>query len=166
MEKDQAASLYEIYNRALANLALAEPVLWSIGAEEERKALTHAHTNIIVSLLTDLQAPIVRQYPELDTSESEEEPEDTLSSEEQEAVDRLTTDQVARIDRLLLEGCAPSWRKVARIVGTAMTQVGSEHPGIPDIFYAQRVAILVSNGHIESQGNLAFMRYSEVRLPS
>ena len=37
--------------------------------------------------------------------------------------------------------------------------------GIPDVFYAQRVRKLVEDGHLEAQGNLAYMRYSEVRLP-
>jgi hypothetical protein len=36
---------------------------------------------------------------------------------------------------------------------------------VPDVFYSQRAKALVENGLLESQGNLDFMRYSEVRLP-
>ena len=39
-------------------------------------------------------------------------------------------------------------------------------PNIPDIYYAQRVRRLVAVGELESQGNLEYMRYSEVRLPA
>jgi hypothetical protein len=38
--------------------------------------------------------------------------------------------------------------------------------GIPDIFYSQRIRELVEKKLLESQGDLQFMRYSEVRLPS
>lgn len=37
---------------------------------------------------------------------------------------------------------------------------------IPDVFYSHRVRDLVSNGHLEAQGNLHRMRFSEVRLAS
>ena len=37
--------------------------------------------------------------------------------------------------------------------------------GIPDLFYAERLRKLVQDGRLESQGNLAYMRLSEVRLP-
>jgi len=37
-------------------------------------------------------------------------------------------------------------------------------PGIPDIYYANRVRALVEAGRLESQGNLDYMRFSEVRL--
>ena len=35
---------------------------------------------------------------------------------------------------------------------------------VPDGYYAQRVALLVDSGKLESQGNLEYMRFSEVRL--
>ena len=38
-------------------------------------------------------------------------------------------------------------------------------PDVPDIYYAQRVRRLVAVGELESQGNLEYMGYSEVRLP-
>ena len=38
-------------------------------------------------------------------------------------------------------------------------------PDVPDIYYAQRVRHLVEVGKLESQGDLHYMRYSEVRLP-
>jgi len=38
-------------------------------------------------------------------------------------------------------------------------------PKVPDIFYAERVRNLVAEGKLESQGNLLYMGFSEVRLP-
>jgi hypothetical protein len=69
------------------------------------------------------------------------------------------------IDAALLGDCAVSWRKVARVVGTAMRALQDSQPDIPAGYYAQRVALLVSAGRLESQGNLEYMRFSEVRLP-
>lgn len=65
----------------------------------------------------------------------------------------------------MLAQASASWRKVARIVGMAIEQLRERIPDVPDIYYAQRVQNLVALGKLESQGNLAFMRFSEVRLP-
>ena len=70
------------------------------------------------------------------------------------------------MDRVLLAQSAHSWRKVARIVGMAIGELSERLPNIPDVYYAQRVQRLVAVGELESQGNLAYMRYSEVRLPA
>ena len=37
--------------------------------------------------------------------------------------------------------------------------------GLPDLYYAQRVKLLVESGALLSESNLDYMRYSEVRLP-
>jgi hypothetical protein len=39
-------------------------------------------------------------------------------------------------------------------------------PGIPDSFYAERVRLLVECGKLLAEGDLRFMRYSEVKLRS
>jgi len=38
-------------------------------------------------------------------------------------------------------------------------------PGLPDLYYANRVRVLVERGLLVAEGNLDYMRYSEVRLP-
>ena len=55
--------------------------------------------------------------------------------------------------------------KVACIVGMTIGGLSEKFPNIPDVYYAQRVRRLVAVGELESQGNLEYMRYSEVRLP-
>jgi TPR repeat protein len=39
-------------------------------------------------------------------------------------------------------------------------------PGLPDVYFAQRIIHLVDTGALESQDNLRRMRFSEVRKPS
>ena len=97
---------------------------------------------------------------------NEFEPDGPLTPEQVAVVERLSRDDIAKIDEGLISNCCDRWRKVAMVVGTTMTG-GSTHryEDVPDVFYSQRVKALVEKGLLESQGNLDFMRYSEVRLP-
>jgi Protein of unknown function len=91
-------------------------------------------------------------------------PLDPLTPEEEARVGQLTESELNAIDEALLSNALPQWRKVAMVVG--LTMHGFEFPpGIPDVFFARRIQQLVGQGRLESQGNLEFMRFSEVRLP-
>ncbi len=96
--------------------------------------------------------------------ETELDSEPTL--QQQRLIDQLTPGQVSQVDTELLANCATQWRKVARVVGTTMLQFNGRFRGIPDVFFAKRVALLVAAGKLEAQGNLKRMRFSEVRLPA
>ncbi|MEI2431208.1 DUF3658 domain-containing protein [Lysobacter yananisis] len=76
----------------------------------------------------------------------------------------LRPGQIQGIDTALLNACDHRWRKVAWVVGTVMDNMPDRVPGIPDSFYAKRVAEMVATGRLEAQGDLSRMRYSEVRL--
>jgi hypothetical protein len=39
------------------------------------------------------------------------------------------------------------------------------YAGLSFIFYAQRLTQLADEGRLDSQGDISFMRFSEVRLP-
>lgn len=163
--REDAAALYDAYERALKAISEVEPVIWRLPKTPERDQYLHAHTGVIVSILSQLKAPLVLQYPELDTALPEGPPDTELDDEEQQTVLALSESQVALIDSLLLADCAPSWRKVARIVRTALTRGPEELTEVPVGFFTQRVKALVESGRLESQGNLDYMRFSEVRLP-
>jgi len=92
-------------------------------------------------------------------------PDPPLTPEQAIHVSRLKQEDLWEIDRLLLAQSATTWRKVARIVGMTMGELSERFPNIPDVYFAQRVRRLVAVGELESQGNLEYMRYSEVRLP-
>ena len=72
---------------------------------------------------------------------------------------------VQRIDAALLSHARSRERKVAMLVGLTMSNPDVCVPGLPDLYYAQRVKVLVERGLLVAEGNLDYMRYSEVRLP-
>ncbi|HSS65738.1 MAG TPA: DUF3658 domain-containing protein [Gammaproteobacteria bacterium] len=77
----------------------------------------------------------------------------------------LSPEFVQRIDHALLSHARTSNRKVAMLVGLTMSDPSLRVSGLPDIFYAERVKELVARGLLIAEGNLEYMRYSEVRLP-
>ena len=50
------------------------------------------------------------------------------------------------------------------LVGLAMNNEAIRVPGLPDLYYSQRVRALVERGELIVEGHLDFMRFSEVRL--
>ncbi len=87
-----------------------------------------------------------------------------LDADDLQAVAALTQDDLRAIDRALLASSSADWRKVALVVAAAMDVYPDLYHDIPDVFYGQRVKDLVSSGHLDAQGNLHRMRFSEVRL--
>ena len=98
-------------------------------------------------------------------TEESPKPDSPLTPDQQAKVSKLSDTEMQTIDNALISNTCHRWRKVARVVGTTMSGLTNRVIGIPDVFYAQRVRKLVEDGHLEAQGNLAYMRYSEVRLP-
>jgi len=98
-------------------------------------------------------------------SEQDVKPDPPLTPEQALRVSRLKQEDLWEMDRVLLAQSAPTWRKVARVVGMTIVELSERIPDVPDIYYAQRVRRLVAVGELESQGNLEYMGYSEVRLP-
>ncbi|HLA70843.1 MAG TPA: DUF3658 domain-containing protein [Steroidobacteraceae bacterium] len=96
---------------------------------------------------------------------ADHEPDPPLDVGQSLRVSKLTQAELQEMDRQLLAQASASWRKVARIVATTIRELRESIPGVPDTYYAQRVQNLVALGKLESQGNLAYMRFSEVRLP-
>jgi hypothetical protein len=99
-------------------------------------------------------------------SEEKPKPDPDLTDEEKTLVEELSHEDLEHIDAALLSNAKSNWRKVAMIVGMTMMELPNRVKGIPDIFYSQRVRKLVEDGHLEFQGNLQCMRFSEVRLPN
>ncbi len=85
--------------------------------------------------------------------------------EYQRNIDSLTADELQKIDDALLAGSATQYRKVARVVGSAMVLNDEFGKRIPDTFYLSRLQKLVREGKLIGAGNLDRMRYSEVKLP-
>lgn len=164
-ERDAAAALYEIYQRAFAVLCEADVVLSNAPETPWLTEIATAHHELAFAVMPGMMRyRIIGQYPELDTDRPEGPPDSLLDANEQAFVDRLTAAQVQRIDEALLSDCIASGRKVARIIGTAFTLLRDEMPEVPLGLYSQRVQALVAAGKLDSRGNLDYMRFSEVRL--
>jgi hypothetical protein len=88
-----------------------------------------------------------------------------LSAEEQLAAAKLTDADLQLIDAAIFDECSTRWLKVARVVTRTEDALSSRFPGISYIFYTQRLIKLAEDGRLESQGNLEYIRFSEVRIP-
>jgi hypothetical protein len=106
----------------------------------------------------------VHQYPEDYDPHGDNPP---LTAAQQEAVSRLTEADLLAIDAATIANIVDNWRKVARVVGTTISEFADQslYPGLGDVFYAQRIRLMVEKGLVEAVGDLKRMGYSEVRLP-
>jgi len=95
----------------------------------------------------------------------EQESDPPLSPEQRRIADTLGGEMVERIDAELLVHANDRPRKVAMLVGLAMSNPAVSVRGLPDLYYAERVRHLVKIGALEARGNLRSMRHSEVKLP-
>ena len=91
-------------------------------------------------------------------------PDSPLNSEQRALVAKLTASDIAWIDERVLDIAKPRWRKVAMIVAELMRRAGDRFPGVPDIYFAERVDGLITAGRLEAQGHRGFMLFCEVRL--
>ena len=95
-------------------------------------------------------------------------PDPPLSAEQSALVNALTPEQIQAIDDALMSNVAARWRKVARVVMSAMDDLdknGARVTEIPDIFYAERIRDMLKRGLLEGEGDFTRMSLSEVRLP-
>jgi hypothetical protein len=92
-------------------------------------------------------------------------PNDPVSPEERQAFARLRTGEVKDIDDAILSCATPYWQKVAMMVSLAEEKLRTKYPQFSHSLYTERIQLLQDEGRLESQGNLSYMRFSEVRLP-
>ncbi len=160
-------SLIKLTSEAIEKLDLAFSELFKISQEDRYQKYDIGALGRSIGLIREFQKPIFKRQPDLKPPPPEDYvPDPPLTKEQIALVNKLNEIDIKRIDKALLSNACQFWRKVARVVGTTMMEFPERIKGIPDIYYAQRIRHLVEEGKLESQGNLAYMRYSEVRLPS
>lgn len=93
-------------------------------------------------------------------------PNPPLSPREAALFAQLSAQDLEAIDEAVLSCVRDDWRKVAMVVSLSMERLGGQYPGFSDVFYAERVRALADSGRLEGQGNLSYMRFSEVRRTS
>lgn len=91
-------------------------------------------------------------------------PDGEMTPEQAKLAASLSPELIERIDACLLSFVIERNRKVARVVASAMMDKTLSVPSLPDLFYRDRVKLLVEKGLVVADGNLDYMRYSEVRL--
>lgn len=159
-------SLIKLTSEAIEKLDLAMSELFKISKDDRYEKYHIGALGKSIGLIREFQRPIFERHPELKPPMDENEiPDPPLAEEQATLTSKLSEIEIKRIDNALLSNACQYWRKVARVVGTTMTELPDRIVGIPDVFYSQRVRHLVAEGKLESQGNLDYMRYSEVRLP-
>jgi hypothetical protein len=89
-----------------------------------------------------------------------------LTPEQSEKASSLTSAELEQIDSALLRQVSSDWRKIARVVGTAMMEHTERVRGVPDVFYAQRLRRMIQEGRLEAEGDVRAMGRGEVRLPT
>ena len=93
-------------------------------------------------------------------------PNPSLTAEQRAKVAQLTEAEIRVIDEALISNAQQPWRKIAMVIALTMSHFQNQFSWIPDLFYAERVRKLIQSGRLESQGDLAYMRFCEVRLPT
>ncbi len=91
---------------------------------------------------------------------------DPLTPEQEALIAQLTDEQIETIDEALLGQTTEVFRKTAAIIGFSMGKLDKEILGIPDTYYLMRLKGLVEKGMIDVEGNIDYMRFSEIRLHS
>ena len=134
MDRVTAEKLISIWRRILELLSEANVLARAIPEEKDQKELRRALAQQMASITVDLLLPILRAYPDLDTNEEKPKPDPPLSSEEQVLVDQLSAAELEAIDEALLEDACDEWRKVARIVCTALGRLEDRIPGFRIFF--------------------------------
>ncbi len=88
-----------------------------------------------------------------------------LSRKERVAFRRLSAQGKAAIDDTILSCALPRWQKVAMLVSRTEEKLHGQYPQFSYALYAERIRLLVKLGRLHSQGELRYMRFSEVKLP-
>ena len=120
-----------------------------------------------IGLIREFQKPIFEKNPSLRPPPPEDYiPAPPLTKEQLALIETLNEVELNKIDEIILSNADQNWRKVACIIGKTMQELPENMQKIPENYYPQRLTYLVEEGKLESQGDLAYMRYSEVRIPS
>ena len=142
-------------------VAAAATVAAMPGVEERAHGWRELAT-LLVGMPDAFRATAYRSHPELENAQPY--PDTRLSAAEQQLVSLLDQSDLEAIDQALVDNSVASWRTVARVIGGAMVSLKAQLPSVPLGLYVRRIAVLVEGGALLAQGDVDFMRLSEVKL--
>ncbi len=88
-----------------------------------------------------------------------------LTAAELAAFAALTAGDLQVIDNAILAHCSRRWLKIAHVVSLTADALRPSHPELSPACCAERLIWLMEEGFLDSQGDLADLRFSEVRRP-
>ena len=155
--------LNNLIEESIEKIDLAMQKIFS--SRENSKLYSIATIGRAKGLLGEFQKSIYERRPELRPPPPKDYvPDREITKEERKNINLLSSEKLEEIDNALLSYDKTNYLKVARLVGDILTNKDIHTEGIPDVFYSERIRKLVKDGFLESQGDLYYMRYSEVRL--
>ncbi len=90
-------------------------------------------------------------------------PNDELTPKELGCYRSMSQSQRDEIDETIFTHVADHWKKVAWVAVQTHEVLESRFPEFSINFYAERIGYLADRGRLNSKGNVAYMRFSEVR---
>lgn len=125
IEREQAARLYEVYQRAFDVLCEAYEVLGSLPDGPERDEAVLAHGETTDAVLFGLRARLLAQYPELEAGVAEE------STDAHDPLDDVLDEDLI-VDAGMLERLS-AFRKRAKLVDLPGADPAAEHARLSDV---------------------------------
>jgi hypothetical protein len=89
-----------------------------------------------------------------------------LSAEEQSVAVQLNETDRKMIEATIMANCSERWRKVAWVVVRTVDALKTRYPGLTYVFYTECLCRLVDEERLDLDGDLLYIRHSEVRLPT
>jgi len=158
------ASLNLLLTEALEKLDAAMNEISGRSDEDPEVCQKLGRIGRAVGLIREIQKPIFTKHPELrPPPPAEYIPDPDMTEEEVQATSQLSSDELHSIDEAILLETGDRYLKVARIVARAANNWAGPTESVPLVFYVERIRRLVKEGVLEIQGDLRYMRFSEVR---
>ena len=133
-------------------------------AKAERLSLNDALQEVLDDLYDKLFAPIYEQYPDLESTEVEEESPTVGSTLEWDQVSLPPAVTEADVDGVIFSLLTAHWQKTWRFVILAVKRCEKLALPISDEAIAARLRVLSDSDRIEGIGDLTIWSHSEVRL--
>jgi Protein of unknown function len=95
----------------------------------------------------------------------EEKDDSPMGPDDYGIIDMLSVDTVNAMDAALLSQASTTPKKIAKIIGHVIGSSPAHVPGVGDLFYLDRVGLLVESGALNFAGDLNNPMNGQVSLP-
>ena len=160
MDKNQALEIQRHALDAADAIDDAAEVILTLSKDDRSHFAVHLG-EAVTALHFGILGRIYDQFPEL---RPPDEPPEISSFLKWEDVSLPESVAEGELDALILSVLQQNWRKTAMIIGKALELTKARGWPLDDETLGARIQYLADKGHLDSQGDLAKWRHSEVRL--